>query len=247
GTGEKVDALEEFHPERVANRILGMGDIVSLVEKAAETIDAEKAKRIADKMRKGTFDLEDLREQLNQMEKIGGMKGVLGMLPGIGKMKAQLESANLDDKIIRRQRAIIDSMTPQERRNPDILKASRKKRIAAGSGTKVEDVNRLLKMHRQMADVMKMMGKGGRGGIGGALGKMFGIGGGMPQPTPEMLEQLKGQLPGGLPETMPGGAGGLPPLPPGGFGAPKLPGLPGLGGKGPGAPGLPGFPFGKKK
>ena len=244
GTGEKVDALEEFHPERVANRILGMGDIVSLVEKAAETIDAEKAKRIADKMRKGTFDLEDLREQLNQMEKIGGMKGVLGMLPGIGKMRAQLESANLDDKIIRRQRAIIDSMTPQERRNPDILKASRKKRIAAGSGTKVEDVNRLLKMHRQMADVMKMMGKGGRGGIGGALGKMFGIGGGMPQPTPEMLEQLKGKLPGGLPENMPGG---LPPLPPGGFGAPKLPGLPGLGGKGPGMPGLPGFPFGKKK
>ncbi|ALA17952.1 MULTISPECIES: signal recognition particle protein [Chelatococcus] len=247
GTGEKVDALEEFHPERVANRILGMGDIVSLVEKAAETIDAEKAKRIADKMRKGAFDLDDLREQLGQMEKIGGMKGVLGMLPGIGKMKAQLENANLDDKVIRRQRAIIDSMTPKERRNPDILKASRKKRIAAGSGTKVEDVNKLLKMHRQMADVMKMMGKGGRGGMGGALGKMFGLGGGMPQPTPEMLEQLKGQLPGGLPETMPGGAGGLPPLPPGGFGAPKLPGLPGLGGKGPGAPGLPGFPFGKKK
>ncbi len=247
GTGEKVDALEEFHPERVANRILGMGDIVSLVEKAAETIDAEKAKRIADKMRKGAFDLDDLREQLGQMEKIGGMKGVLGMLPGIGKMKAQLENANLDDKVIRRQRAIIDSMTPKERRNPDILKASRKKRIAAGSGTKVEDVNKLLKMHRQMADVMKMMGKGGRGGMGGALGKMFGLGGGMPQPTPEMLEQLKGQLPGGLPETMPGGAGGLPPLPPGGFGAPKLPGLPGFGGKGPGAPGLPGFPFGKKK
>ncbi|WP_276200299.1 signal recognition particle protein [Chelatococcus sp. XZ-Ab1] len=247
GTGEKVDALEEFHPGRVANRILGMGDIVSLVEKAAETIDAEKAKRIADKMRKGAFDLDDLREQLGQMEKIGGMKGVLGMLPGIGKMKAQLENANLDDKVIRRQRAIIDSMTPKERRNPDILKASRKKRIAAGSGTKVEDVNKLLKMHRQMADVMKMMGKGGRGGMGGALGKMFGLGGGMPQPTPEMLEQLKGQLPGGLPETMPGGAGGLPPLPPGGFGAPKLPGLPGLGGKGPGAPGLPGFPFGKKK
>ncbi|CUA89727.1 signal recognition particle subunit FFH/SRP54 (srp54) [Chelatococcus sambhunathii] len=247
GTGEKVDALEEFHPGRVANRILGMGDIVSLVEKAAETIDAEKAKRIADKMRKGAFDLDDLREQLGQMEKIGGMKGVLGMLPGIGKMKAQLENANLDDKVIRRQRAIIDSMTPKERRNPDILKASRKKRIAAGSGTKVEDVNKLLKMHRQMADVMKMMGRGGRGGMGGALGKMFGLGGGMPQPTPEMLEQLKGQLPGGLPETMPGGAGGLPPLPPGGFGAPKLPGLPGLGGKGPGAPGLPGFPFGKKK
>ena len=112
GTGEKVDALEEFHPSRVANRILGMGDIVSLVERAAETIDHEKALRIAEKMRKGKFDLEDLRDQLAQMEKIGGIGGMLGMLPGIGKMKAQIENANLDDKIIKRQRAIIDSMTP---------------------------------------------------------------------------------------------------------------------------------------
>ena len=160
GTGEKVDALEEFHPSRVANRILGMGDIVSLVEKAAETIDHEKALRIAEKMRKGKFDLEDLRDQLSQMEKLGGIGGLLGMLPGVAKMKAQLENANLDDKIIKRQRAIIDSMTPQERRNPDILKASRKKRIAAGSGAKVEEVNKLLKMHRQMADMMKTMGGG---------------------------------------------------------------------------------------
>ena len=176
GTGEKVDALEEFHPSRVANRILGMGDIVSLVEKAAENFDQAQAQRMADKMRKGKFDLEDMRDQLAQMEKIGGIGGMLGMLPGIGKMKAQLENANIDDSVIKRQRAIIDSMTPKERRNPDILKASRKKRIAAGSGAKVEEVNKLLKMHRQMADVMKMMGGGKGRGMAGALGNMFGIG-----------------------------------------------------------------------
>ena len=161
-------------PSRVANRILGMGDIVSLVEKAAENFDQEQAQRIAEKMRKGKFDLEDMRDQLAQMEKIGGIGGMLGMLPGIGKMKAQLENANIDDKVIKRQRAIIDSMTAKERRNPDILKASRKKRIAAGSGTKVEEVNKLLKMHRQMADVMKMMGGGKGGGMARALGNMFG-------------------------------------------------------------------------
>jgi signal recognition particle subunit SRP54 len=242
GTGEKVDALEEFHPGRVANRILGMGDIVSLVEKAAETIDHEKAQRIADRMRKGKFDLEDLREQLAQMERIGGIGGMLGMLPGIAKMKSQLENAKLDDRIIKRQRAIIDSMTPAERRNPDVLKASRKKRIAAGSGTKVEDVNKLLKMHRQMADVMKMMGQGKRGGLAGALGNMFGIGGGgMPQPTPEQIEALQKQM---------GGDGSLPPLPPGLSNPAKGPALPGLGGpKIPGLPSLPGLglPFGKKK
>ncbi|HEY8566094.1 MAG TPA: signal recognition particle protein [Beijerinckiaceae bacterium] len=255
GTGEKVDALEDFHPQRVANRILGMGDIVSLVEKAAESIDAEKAMRIADKMRKGKFDLDDLRDQLSQMEKIGGMGGVLGMLPGAAKMKAQMAQSGLGDGMIKRQRAIIDSMTKAERRNPDLLKASRKKRVASGAGTKVEEVNKLLKMHRQMADVMKMMGGGGgkRGGLAGALGNMFGIGGGgMPQPTPEMLEQLQKQMGGQLPPGMPGSAsgGGLPPLPPGlGGKGPGLPGLPGLGGKGPGFPGLPGFPFGggKKK
>src|ERR687884_1177330 len=125
GTGEKVDALEEFHPARVANRILGMGDIVSLVEKAAETIDQEKALRAVERMRKGKFDLEDLRDQLAQMEKIGGVSGMLGMMPGIAKMKSQLANANLDDKVIKRQRAIIDSMTPQERKSPDLLKASR--------------------------------------------------------------------------------------------------------------------------
>ncbi|MBA1155135.1 signal recognition particle protein [Microvirga mediterraneensis] len=247
GTGEKVDALEEFHPSRVANRILGMGDIVSLVEKAAENFDQAQAQRMAEKMRKGKFDLEDLRDQLAQMEKIGGLSGMMGMLPGVAKMKSQLENANLDDRIIKRQRAIIDSMTPAERRNPGILKASRKKRIAAGAGAKIEEINKLLKMHRQMADVMKMMGGGKGKGMAGALGKMFGIGGGgggmggMPQPTPEQIEALQKQMGGKLPD-FPGGAGGLPPMPKG------VPGLPGLGaGKIPGLPGIGGFPFGKKK
>ncbi|MFD2249010.1 signal recognition particle subunit SRP54 [Pseudochelatococcus lubricantis] len=266
GTGEKIDALEDFHPRRVANRILGMGDIVSLVEKASETLDAEKALRMAEKMRKGSFDLNDLRDQISQMERIGGMKGVLGMMPGVAKMKNQLDNANLDDRVLKRQKAIIDSMTPQERRAPDVLKASRKKRIAAGSGTRVEDVNRLLKMHRQMADVMKAMGKGGRGGIAGALGNLFGVGGGMPnidpsKLTPEAIEEMKKQLPAGLaPGGLPGGGlppglpnPGLPKLPSGG-GVPKLPGLGGGsgGGLGGGLPGLgkPGGsfnPFGRKK
>jgi signal recognition particle subunit SRP54 len=220
GVGEKIDALEEFHPERIAGRILGMGDIVSLVEKAAETIDQEKAERVARKMQKGTFDLEDLADQLNQMKKIGGIGGMLGMLPGIGKVKKQLEGANLDDTIVKRQTAIIASMTPRERRRPEILKASRKKRIAAGSGTQVQDVNRLLKMHRQMADMMKKMGRKG------ALKGLFG--GGMPAdgPPPDFT--------GGLPPRMPDLGGGLP----------RLRGLVG------GPPGLPGLPKGfsdKKK
>ena len=253
GTGEKVDALEEFHPQRVANRILGMGDIVSLVERAAETIDAEKAQRIADKMRRGKFDLEDLSDQLAQMDKLGGMGGLMGMLPGMAKMKTQIANAGLGDGMVKRQRAIISSMTRGERKNPDILKASRKKRIAAGSGTKVEEVNKLLKMHRQMADMMKMMGSaGGKRGLGAALGNMFGIGGGgmggMPQPTPEMLAEMQKKMGGGaMPPGFPGApGGGMPPLPPGLGGVmPKLPGLPGLGGPRPG--GFPGFPFGGKK
>ncbi len=139
GTGEKVDALEEFHPARVANRILGMGDIVSLVEKAAETIDHEQALRTAEKMRKGKFDLEDLSMQLAQMERMGGIGGLMGMLPGMGQIKKQVEGANLDEKMFKRQRAIISSMTPQERKNPDLLKNSRKKRIAAGRGRRLGD------------------------------------------------------------------------------------------------------------
>ncbi|MDJ0931676.1 signal recognition particle protein [Breoghania sp.] len=212
-TGEKSDALEEFHPSRIADRILGMGDIVSLVEKASEAIDAEQAAKMAKKFKKGEFDLDDLSEQLQQMEKLGGMSGMsgmLGMLPGIGKMKKKLEAANLDDSVLKRQRAIISSMTKKERRAPKLLNASRKKRIAAGSGTQVQDVNKLLKMHRQMADMMKAMGKK-KGGMMGALGGLMG-GGGMPSLPP-----------GGLPG-MPGG--GLP-----GLGGPKFPGLPRMGKK----------------
>ena len=131
-----------------------MGDVVSLVEKAAANIDAEKAARVAEKMRKGKFDLADMREQLLQMQNMGGLGGVMGMLPGVAKMKNQLAAANLDDKILKRQIAVIDSMTREERRNPDLLKNSRKKRISAGSGVKVEEINKLLKMHRNMADMM---------------------------------------------------------------------------------------------
>src|SRR5467141_2511945 len=181
GTGEKLDALEDFHPSRIADRILGMGDIVSLVEKAAATIDAEKAARVAEKMRKGAFDLADLRDQLLQMQNMGGLGGLMGMLPGIAKMKNQIAAANLDDKLLKRQVAVIDSMTRQERKNPDILKASRKKRIAAGCGLKVEEVNKLLKMHRNMADMMKAMGSGKRGPMAG-IAQAMGFGGGMPSP-----------------------------------------------------------------
>jgi signal recognition particle subunit SRP54 len=225
-----------------------MGDIVSLVEKAAATIDAEKAMRAAERMRKGAFDLNDLREQLVQMGNMGGMSSMLSMLPGVAKMKNQIANANLDDRLLKRQAAIIDSMTPKERRNPDVLKASRKKRIAAGSGTKVEEINRLLKMHRTMADMMKAMGGGKRGPMA-ALGNMLGFGGGMPSPEEmaKLAEKMPGGipgLPGGLPKGMPGGLStsmpGLPPRFPGG------PSLPGLGG--PKLPGLGGFPgLGKKK
>src|ERR1700737_3842822 len=243
GTGEKTDALEDFHPSRIAGRILGMGDVVSLVEKAAANIDAEKAARVAEKMRKGQFDLADMREQLLQMSQMGGISGLMGMMPGIAKMKNQLAAANLDDKVLKRQVAVIDSMTRQERKNPDILKASRKKRIAAGAGLKVEEVNKLLKMHRNMADMMKAMGSGKRGPMAG-IAQAMGFGGGMPSP-----EQLKA-----LAEKMPGGAapGGMPALPkdlPAGLrqGLPNLPGLTGLSGKPP-LPGLGGFPgLGKKK
>lgn len=251
GTGEKMDALEEFHPKRIADRILGMGDIVSLVEKAAENIDHEKAAAMAKKMQEGKFDLDDLADQLRQMKKMGGMGGLMGMMPGMGKMKDQMASAGLNDKIFDRQIAIVNSMTKWERANPDILKHSRKQRIAKGSGTDAAEINKLLKMHRQMADMMKMM-KGAKGGgmmrsmMGGLAGKMglgggggLGgmMGGGMPDLSkmdPKQLEQLQKQAEqmgltgGGMPK-LPGlGGGGLPGLP----GGPKLPGLGGL-------PGLP--------
>src|SRR5215472_4642460 len=245
GTGERMDALEEFYPQRIADRILGMGDIVTLVEKAAATIDAEKAARVAEKMRKGQFDLGDLREQLVQMGRMGGMTGLMGMLPGIAKMKNQLAAANLDERVLKRQIAMIDSMTPKERKNPDILKASRKKRIAAGSGTRVEDVNRMLKMHRGMADLMKAMGSGKRGPMAG-LANMLGLGGGMP--SAEDMQKLAQNMPGGLPG-LPSGAPGAPGLPPNIPGLPPQlsggPLLPGLGGKPPGLGAFPGL--GKKK
>ena len=237
GTGEKWDALEDFHPGRIAGRILGMGDVVSLVEKAAQTIDAEKAQVIAEKLRKGAFDLEDLGNQLKQMERLGGMSSMLGLLPGIGKVKKQLDAANIDDRIIKRQRAIILSMTPKERRLPKILDGKRKRRIAAGSGTKVEEVNRLLKMHRQMADIMKSMGKQ-RGGL---MQRMMGFGGG---PGPGELEHLRADLARLDPKALEqlGDIGDGPPkrLTGLGGGPPKLPPLPGRGG----APtfGLPGLP-----
>ncbi len=162
GLGEKLDALEAFHPARVAARILDMGDVVSLVEKAAESIDKEKAEKLAAKMKKGSFDMDDLADQLRQMKKLGGMKGMLSMLPGVGKIQNQLDAAGLDDTILTRQEAIISSMTKKERTDPDLINGSRRKRIAAGSGVEVSDVNKLLKMHRQMSDMMKKLGKGGR-------------------------------------------------------------------------------------
>jgi signal recognition particle subunit SRP54 len=231
GVGEKLDALEDFDPQRIAGRILGMGDIVGLVEKAAQAIDAEKAARAAERLRKGAFDLNDLAEQLQQMQKMGGLSSLVGMLPGIGKMKKQIDSMGIDDSIIRHQTAIISSMTPGERRNPDLIKASRKKRIASGSGTKVEEVNKLLKMHRQMSDVMKQAGRGK--GMFARMGGMMGLGGGAPPIDPAALERLAkgGQLPGAPPAPggLPPGLGGLPKLP--GLGGGGFPGLPGLGKK----------------
>ncbi|WP_135467925.1 signal recognition particle protein [Crenalkalicoccus roseus] len=165
GAGEKLDALEEFHPDRIANRILGMGDIVSLVERAAETIDREQAEKLAAKMQKGQFDLEDYANQLRQITKMGSLSGILGMLPGIGRMKQQIEEANLDQTMLKRQAAIIGSMTPAERRRPEIIKASRKRRIAAGSGTTVQEVNRLLKQFDDMSTMMKRMNKMGQKGL----------------------------------------------------------------------------------
>jgi signal recognition particle subunit SRP54 len=217
GVGEKLDALEEFYPDRIAGRILGMGDVVGLVEKAMETVELDKAQAIAKKVKKGAFDLEDLSEQLTQMQKLGGMGGVLSMLPGIGKVKKQLDAANLDDSIFKRQQAIISSMTRAERKTPKLLNASRKKRVAAGSGTSVQEINKLVKMHRQMADMMKAMGK-----KRGALSALFG-GGGMPEMPAELPQganlppNFPGLPPGGLPGGLPGLPGGLPP---------GLPGLP---------------------
>jgi signal recognition particle subunit SRP54 len=180
GVGEKVDALETFHAERVAGRILGMGDVVSLVEKAAETIDREEAEKLARKMQKGTFDLDDLASQLRQLRKMGGVGGVMGMLPGIAKVKKQIDEAKIDDKMVKRQEAIISSMTKAERKNPKLLNASRRRRIAAGSGSSVQEINRLLKQYQDMADMMKKVSKLGKKGLlrHGLSGLIPGGGGG---------------------------------------------------------------------
>jgi len=177
GVGEKIDAIEPFHPQRVAQRILGMGDIVSLVEKAAETIEKEEAERLAARVQKGQFDLNDMASQLKQLRKMGGMSSVMDMLPGVGKIKQQMAGANIDERVLKRQEAIISSMTGEERKNPKVIHASRKKRIASGSGTSVQDVNKLLKQHLQMADMMKRMSKLGQKGF---MRSMMGAMGGMP-------------------------------------------------------------------
>jgi signal recognition particle subunit SRP54 len=165
GVGEKIDALEPFHPERIAGRILGMGDVVSLVEKAAETADQEEAEKLAKKLEKGNFDLDDLAGQLRQLRRMGGMSSMLGMLPGIGKIKKQIDAANIDETIVRRQEAIISSMTKAERKNPNLLNGSRRRRIAAGSGTSVQDINRLMKQYQDMSGMMKRMKKLGQKGM----------------------------------------------------------------------------------
>lgn len=165
GSGEKLDALEDFHPERVAGRILGMGDVVGLVERAAETIDEAEAEKLARKMAKGLFDLDDYASQLRQIGKMGSLSSILGMLPGGAKLQQQVGNANLDTKMLKRQAAIISSMTKAERKNPDLLKASRKKRVAAGSGTTVQELNKLLKQFDDMTTMMKRMNKMGQKGL----------------------------------------------------------------------------------
>lgn len=212
GTGEKADALEMFHPERIAGRILGMGDIVSLVEKAAETLDRDEAEALAERALREGFNMNDLLSQFRQVRKMGGMSGLMGMLPGVKKMKDQIAESDLDDKVIKRQEAIILSMTEKERTQPDIIKASRKQRIAAGSGTSVPDVNKLIKQWQQMNQVMKQVRKSGgkglmRGGLGNLLGAPGGgMGGGPQAPPPGMLPPGMGlPAPPGMPD---GGMGG---------------------------------------
>ena len=211
GLGEKLDALETFEAERVAGRILGMGDIVALVEKAQEVLEAEQAERMMKRFQKGQFNMNDLRMQLDQMMKMGGMQSVMGMMPGMGKMSKQAEAAGFDDKMLRRQIALINSMTKKERANPDLLQASRKKRIAAGAGLEVQELNRLLKMHRQMADMMKQMGK--RGMLKQAMAAMMGKGQASAQTDQAMeaaaMQAMGRGIPGGMPGGMMPGAGGM--------------------------------------
>ena len=220
GLGEKMDALEVFEASRVAGRILGMGDIVALVERARETFEAEAAERMAKRFAKGLFNMNDLKGQLDQMLKMGGMSAMMGMMPGMGGMAKKAEAAGVNDKMLVHQIALIQSMTKKERANPDLLAASRKKRIAAGAGLEVSDLNKLLKQHQQMADMMKKMGKGGM--MKQAIAQMMGKGGGMPDPASmspdQMAELAKGMgqgmnmgAMGGLPRglTLPAGLSGM--------------------------------------
>ena len=211
GVGEKLDGLDAFDAKRLAGRILGQGDIVSLVEKAGEQMDAEKAERMAKKMSKGQFDLDDMAEQFRQMQRMGGLGGIMGMLPGAKKAKQAMDASGLDDKVLKRQEAIISSMTKKERAKPALLNASRRKRIAAGSGTSVQDVNKVLKMHKQMAGMMKKMAK--KGGLKG----MMGAAGVSPQDLAKMGGAPGGQMPGLGGPVQPNGLPGL--------GGGSLPGL----------------------
>ena len=229
GTGEKLDALEEFDPERMAGRILDMGDVVALVEKAAEAIEEEEAMRMAQRMAAGKFDMNDFLSQLRQLQKMGGLGGLLGMLPGIGKMKKQISAAGIDDSMMKRQEAIILSMSKKERVQVGLLNASRRKRIAAGSGTTVQDVNRVVKQYQDMAKMMKKMGsKAGAAGLkalmgGGMPGNMGGMMSGN-APSAADMAKLSQQMGGGSMPSLPG-LGSNPP-----FGG-GLPGLGGIGGK----------------
>ncbi len=179
GSGEKLDAFEVYHPDRIAGRILDMGDVVSLVEKAAAEMDVDAAQKTAARMQKGQFDFDDLADQLRQIRKMGGFSGIMGMMPGVGKIKQAMQNANVDERIIKRQEAIISSMTRAERKNPDLLNASRKRRIAKGSGTEVATINQLIKQYLQMRDMMKQMKKMGQKNFmrnmqGGGLERLLG-------------------------------------------------------------------------
>ncbi|MCZ8085779.1 MAG: signal recognition particle protein [Brevundimonas sp.] len=230
GAGEKVDQLDVFDARRVAGRILGQGDIVALVEKASQELDQAKAEKMARKLAKGQFDLDDLAGQLEQMKRMGGLQGIMGLLPGVAKMKAQMAETGIDDRMINRQQAIIRSMTRAERKKPDLLNASRKRRIAAGAGVEVQDINRLLKQHRQMQDAVKMMTKGGgknlarmaqamglpgMGGPGGTdMARLKAMGGGkLPAPSGDEMKALQDRLAGIGGGSVPGGLPGLPGLP----------------------------------
>ena len=204
GTGEKVDALEEFHPDRIARRILGMGDIVSLVEKASETLEAEKAERSMRRFQKGLFNMNDLKSQLEQMQKMGGLKSLMGMMPGMGKLTKNLDDKSIDDSVIKRQIALIQSMTKKERANPNLLQASRKRRIAVGAGVEVPELNKLIKMHRQMSDMMKRMGKmGGRGMLKSFMEQMSGKSDGTAPSLPD-AQMLQKQFGSRLPTNLAG-------------------------------------------